>query len=273
MIEVGHKFKQFTNRVLAFFKPLPPSDLSQTAVQQRRNDALVQFAQAFITILIGLWVAPLFQAQASLVIIAAVVCSLPFVIQGFKLWLSVMTRVKSTTAHKSSSSSIHNSRTSKSPSPTHRDAGTRKSPTPAAKSNQREDIVGIILSDLQQQGWKITYNLPISKLGEVDVFLQSPNNNYFIVNVHSYGGEVFFDEGVLKRRDWQKVDNFEKDLLQHIMDQVLAVKKMKRLRSVTPLLCFTEATLSIETVNNKARDVYVVKKESLVRKLVRLDQS
>ena len=119
----------------------------------------------------------------------------------------------------------------------------------------------------------ITYNLPIPIVGEVDVFLQSPNNNYFIVNVQSYRGEVFFDEGVLKRRDWREVSNFEKDLLQHIMDQVLAVKKMKRLRLVTPLICFTEATLSIETVNNKARDVYVVKKESLVRKLVRLDQS
>ncbi len=273
MLEVRHKFKQFTDTVLAFFKPLPLSDFSPQAVQQRKNDALVQFAQAFITVLIGLWVAPLFEAQGTLVIIAAVVCSVPFVIQGFKLWMSAITGVKSTTVHKSPSSSIHNSRTSKSPSPTRRDARTPKSPTPAAKSNQREDIVGIILSDLQQQGWKITYSLPIPKLGEVDVFLQSPNNNYFIVNVQSYRGEVFFDEGILKRRDWREVSNFEKDLLGHIMDQVLAVKKLKRLRSVTPLLCFTEATLSIETVNNKARDVYVVKKESLVRKLVRLDQS
>ncbi len=273
MLEVGHKFKQFTNRVLAFFKPLPLRDLSPTAVQQRRNDALVQFAQAFITVLIGLWVAPLFEAQGTLVFIVAIVCAVPFVIQGFKLWISAVPGGKSTTEPKSPTSSIHNPRTSKSPNPTHRDARTQKSPTSSAKSNQREDIVGIILSDLQQQGWKITYNLPIPKLGEVDVFLQSPNNNYFMVNVQSYRGEVFFDEGVLKRRDWREVSNFEKDLLQHIMDQVLAVKKMKRLRSVTPLLCFTEATLSIETVNNKARDVYIVKKEALVRKLVKLDQS
>ncbi|HAA28218.1 MAG TPA: hypothetical protein DCE56_11750, partial [Cyanobacteria bacterium UBA8553] len=119
--------------------------------------------------------------------------------------MSAIAGVKSTTTHNSPSSSIHNSRTSKSPSPSRRDDRTQKSPPPAAKSNQREDIVGIILSELQQQGWKITYHLPIPKLGEVDVLLQSPNNNYFIVNVVSYRGEVFFDEGILKRRDWREV--------------------------------------------------------------------
>jgi hypothetical protein len=126
--------------------------------------------------------------------------------------------------------------------------------------------------DLQQQGWKITCNLPISNLGNVDMFLQSPNKNSFIVNIQSYQGEVFFDEGVLKRRKWSQVSDFEQDLLQLCIDQALAVKKMKRLRSVTPILCFSEATLCIETVNNKARDVYVVKKEALVRKLLRLDK-
>jgi beta-glucosidase/6-phospho-beta-glucosidase/beta-galactosidase len=76
----------------------------------------------------------------------------------------------------------------------------------------------------------------------------------------------------LKRRDWKGVSNFEQNLLQQMMAQALAVQTMKRLRNVTPILCFSEATLSIETVNNKALDVYVVKKESLVRKLLRLDR-
>lgn len=272
MLEVKNQFKQLTERVLAFFKPSPTSDLSKREAKQLRNKALAQFAQAVITVLIGVWLAPLFYQQGTLIVVTAVVCSLPFVIQGCKIWMSARPRVKSTTAYESPSSSYYSPRTSKSPSPTHRDTRTQKSPTPAAKSNRREDAVGIILSDLQQQGWKITYNLPIPKLGEVDVFLQSPNNNSFIINVQSYRGEVFFDEGVLKRRDWKEVSNFEKDLLQETMDQALAVKKMKRLPLVISLLCFTEATLSIETVNNQARDVYVVKKESLRRKLVRLDQ-
>jgi hypothetical protein len=106
----------------------------------------------------------------------------------------------------------------------------------------------------------------------VDVFLQSPNKNHFIVNFQCYRGEVFFDEGILKRRDWKGISHFDQDLLQQMMAQVLAVQTMKRLRRVTPILCFFEATLSIETVNNKALDVYVVKKESLVRKLLRLDK-
>jgi hypothetical protein len=284
-------FKKFRQKVFAFVSTSPSSDSIQEAARQRRNDALVQFAQAAITILIGVWVAPLFQAQAMFVLIAAVLCAVPFVIQGFKIWMSANPGVKNSKAGKSSSSKRSSTRTDKSLSSARRDTRTQASPSSSAQTSQapeaitpkgqREAIarsaapeaIATVLSDLQQEGWDITYHLPIPNLGDVNVFLQSPNGNYFIVNVESYRGEVFFDEGVLNRRDWKGVSNFEHDLLQQITEQALAVAKMKRLRTVTPILCFTEATLSIETVNNKARDVYVVKKESLVRKLVRLDKS
>jgi hypothetical protein len=107
----------------------------------------------------------------------------------------------------------------------------------------------------------------------VDVLLQSPHNHHFMVEIQTCRGEVFFDEGILKRREWSSLSNFNEDLLNHVTQKALAVKTLKRLPSVTPILCFTQATLSIETVNNKARDVYVVKQDYLVRKLLRLDQS
>ncbi|AFZ17795.1 NERD domain-containing protein [Allocoleopsis franciscana] len=265
-------FKNIKERVLAVFAPSPTDNSNQTAARQRRYDALIQFAQAGFTLLIGFWIAPLFYEQEMLVIVAAGVCSVPFVIQGFKLLFSNTPEMKSTTTNPSPSLVVQSRRASKLPRSQRRNARIQQTPQAVAPNHQSEDAIGILLSDLQQQGWKMKYNLPIPNLGEVDVFLQSPNKNYFIVNFQSYRGEVFFDEGILKRRDWKGISHFEQDLLQQMMAQSLALQTMKRLRSVTSVLCFSESTLSIETVNNKALDVYVVKKESLVRKLLRLDR-
>lgn len=267
-----HMFKKIKDRVLAIFAPSPTNNLDQKAAKQRRYDALIQFAQAGFTLLIGFWIAPLFYEQEILVMVAAVACSVPFVIQGFKLLLSSTPAINSTKTTPSPSSVVQNRKASKLPNSGRRYPRIQQTPQAVAPNHQSEDGISILLRDLQQPGWKMTYNLPIPNLGEVDVFLQSPNKNHFVINVKSYRGEVFFDEGILKRRDWKGISNFDQDLLQQIMAQAQAVQTMKRLRSVTPILCFSEATLSIETVNNKALDVYVVKKESLVRKLLRLDR-
>jgi hypothetical protein len=272
MLNVKRQFKKLKEKAQAFVTPSPPSDLAQVAAEERRGEALTKFAQAVLTILIGVWLAPVFFGQANLVIAVAGACSLLLVIQGFKLWFSTSSVGRNHTSYTSPSSAPQSPQTQKSPTPARQDARTQQSPKPTPKSTQPEVSAAQSFRDLQQQGWKITCNLPIPNLGNVDVFLQSPNKNSFIVNVQSYQGEVFFDEGVLRRRNWSQVSDFEQDLLQLCIDQALAVKKMKRLRSVTPVLCFSEATLCIETVNNKARDVYVVKKEALVRKLLRLDK-
>ncbi|HEY9667054.1 MAG TPA: NERD domain-containing protein, partial [Coleofasciculaceae cyanobacterium] len=164
------------------------------------------------------------------------------------------------------------SKTEKPPSPAPQSSQTHKPATPAAETPQEQKTSGSSFRELQQQGWKITCNLSLPNGDTVDVFLQSPKGNAFIVDVQSQWGEVVYEEGVLKLRQGIGVSNFENDLLGQITEQAMAVKKMKRLRSVTPILCFTEAALSIETVNNKARDVYIVKREFLVRKLLRLEK-
>ena len=285
MSGIGQKFKQWRESLLAFFRKSPDSDLNQEAARQRRNDALAQFVQAVGTLLIGLWIAPVFFAQGPVVIAVAIACSLPFFIQGFKTWTSDSPSLSSPTTSKSSSSASQTSRAYASSPPLGRrdrinqsanslprqSSRTQKPSHPVGQAAQQQETVTFFFKELQEKGWKITYNLRTPNLGNVDVLLQSPKNNSFIVNVQSYQGEVFFDEGILKRRDWKQISNFEQDLLQQVTDQALAVKKMKRLRNVTPVLCFTHAVLSIETVNNKAREVYVVKKESLVKKLIRLD--
>lgn len=284
MSGIGQKFKQWRESLLAFFSKPPNNDLNQEAARQRRNDALSQFVQAVGTLLIGLWIAPVFFAQGPVVIAVAIACSLPFFIQGFKTWTSDSPSLPFPTTSKSSSSASQTPRNYTSSRPvgqkdrinssanqTRQISRTQQSSNPVVKGTQEQESIAIFFRELQQQGWKITYNLPTPNLGNVDAFLQSPKNNSFIVNIQPYQGEVFFDEGILKCRDWKQVSNFEQDLLQQATDQALTVKKIKRLRNVTPVLCFTNAVLSIETVNNKAQEVYVVKKESLVRKLIRLD--
>ena len=272
MFNVKRQFKKLKEKTRTFVTPSPPTDLAQVETQERRGEALTKFAQAVLTIVIGVWLAPLFYGQANLVIAVAVACAVPSIVQGFKLWFSPSSGNRGNISYESPSSSPQTAQTQKSPNSRRQDTRIQQPPSSPPKTTQAEVAVAQTFRDLQQQGWKITCNLPIPNLGNADVFLQSPNKNSFIVNTQSYQGEVFFDEGVLKRRNWSQVSDFEQDLLQLCIDQALAVKKMKRLRSVTPILCFSEATLCIETVNNKARDVYVVKKEALVRKLLRLDK-
>lgn len=270
MSNVKQTFQKVKERVQGFFTLSPDSNLTPESVKQRRDEAFLQFIQGAATALMGIWLAPVFFGQSNLVIIVAVLCALPFVIHGVKIWMSAPPVTKTSTASKSPSPLRPTTRT-KLPRPTRHPSKSGNPHRSTTKITQADTTPKIPLSDLQQQGWKITYDLPLPNLGDVNVFLQSPRNNYFIIDVQSCRGEVFFDEGVLKRRDETNVANFEKDLLQQVAEQALAVKNLKRLPCVTPILCFTEAKLSIETVNNKARDVYVVKKESLVRKLVRLD--
>lgn len=267
-----HTFKKFQERVLAFFAPSPEGSLTKEAAKQRRSEALTKFAQAFFTVLIALWIAPVFFAQGPVIMIVAAICSLPFVMQGVILWLSAISITNSTTGQKVPTPVHQGAKTENPPNPAPQSSPIHKPPTPAAKTPQKEKTTGSSFRELQQQGWKITCNLSLPNGETVDVFLQSPKGNAFIVDVQSQWGEVVYEEGVLKLRQGIGVSNFENDLLGQITDRAIAVKKMKRLRSVTPILCFTEAALSIETVNNKARDVYIVKREFLVRKLLRLEK-
>lgn len=57
----------------------------------------------------------------------------------------------------------------------------------------------------------------------------------------------------------------------HARGQAAEIKKMKGIRYVTPTICFTKAELDVPTVDNFIERVYVVKHESLVRLLRRLD--
>ncbi|HLO86453.1 MAG TPA: nuclease-related domain-containing protein [Nostocaceae cyanobacterium] len=136
-----------------------------------------------------------------------------------------------------------------------------------------EEKVAEILKTLEKKGWKIEYNIRLKNWGDADVFLSSPQGNYFVIDTKSHKGGVFFDGLVLKRRFGKKVHEFsdKKDLLNAVLGQAAALKEMKGLKFVQPIICFTQANLEEINQNQKIRGVYVVSAKNLVQFLQKSD--
>src|ERR671933_467271 len=78
MLNVKRQFKQLKQRMLALISPSPEPDLAQLAAQERRSEALTNFAQVVFKFLIGVWLALFFFEQPNLVMGAVVFFSVPF---------------------------------------------------------------------------------------------------------------------------------------------------------------------------------------------------
>ncbi|MGH8002701.1 MAG: nuclease-related domain-containing protein [Brasilonema sp.] len=139
----------------------------------------------------------------------------------------------------------------------------------ADQGAQGEEEVARLLKPLECQGWKIEYNVPLKRWGDADVFLHSPKSNYFVVDVKSNKGRVFFDGAMLKRRYGKQVHDFNngKDLLQAVKGQASVLKDMKGVRVVQPIICFTQANLEKIDQNNQINGVHVVDTVNLLRLL------
>ncbi len=137
-----------------------------------------------------------------------------------------------------------------------------------------EESTALILSELEQEGWKVEYNIRLKYWGDADAFLCSPRGKCFVVDTKSNGGTVFFDGTKLMLRYGQKIYPFpkDKDILKAARGQAVSLKEMKGVRFVTPVLCFTKANLDLKKIDNKVENVYVLTKDSLVRMLRRLDR-
>ena len=144
----------------------------------------------------------------------------------------------------------------------------------ADRGAEAEESTALILSQLEQEGWEIEYNIPIRRWGDADAFLCSPKNNCFVVDTKSDGGTVFFDGTRLMKRYGKDIYSFsnDKDILKAARGQAVTLREMKRVRFVTPILCFTKANLDIKKIDNNVENVYVLKHDSLVRMLKKLDK-
>lgn len=92
------------------------------------------------------------------------------------------------------------------------------------------------------------------------MFLRSPRGNYFVVDVKSNKGRIFFDGAMLKRRYGKQVHDLNngKNLLKAVKGQASTLKDMNRVSFVQPIICFTQANLEKIEQSKQINGVYVV---------------
>jgi Nuclease-related domain len=116
----------------------------------------------------------------------------------------------------------------------------------AAQGAQGEEAVAQRLEPLQSEGWHLEFGIRHPQVGDVDVFLQSPRGNAYVIDVKSHGGTVFYQEGRLQRRYGQTIYAFEKDFLAQVRQQAQVMgRRARTARPVVPILVFTQAQLAV----------------------------
>jgi hypothetical protein len=133
-----------------------------------------------------------------------------------------------------------------------------------------EEDIATILKPLSSEGWQIEYGIRDRRLGDIDIFLISPNKRAYTINVKSHKGQVRSQDGKLYRQYGQTRYSFEKDFLSQAKQQAIAMKNQKGLRFVTPIVVFSAA--SIEISANPISHVYVLGKENLLSQLRSLER-
>ncbi|MGG6293341.1 nuclease-related domain-containing protein [Leptolyngbya sp. AN02str] len=125
-----------------------------------------------------------------------------------------------------------------------------------------EEEIAKTLEGLEALGWEIEYGRQLRGLGDVDVVCTSPKGNTYTIDVKSHRGKVTTDGEQLYRYIGQNKQPFEKDFLEQAMKQALRIKQQKRQKFVTPMIAFSDATVTIPS--GKLRGVYVVEKARLI---------
>ena len=126
-----------------------------------------------------------------------------------------------------------------------------------------EEAIAVVLTPLQSEGWQIEYGVRDRSVGDVDVFLLSPQGRAYTIDVKSHRGEVRSDGKQLYRQYGRSQYPFEKDFLNQATRQAVAMKKLKGLDFVTAIVAFSQAKVEIR--ENPVARVYVVGKQDLVR--------
>lgn len=126
-----------------------------------------------------------------------------------------------------------------------------------------EEAIAAVLTPLQKEGWQIEYGVRDRSVGDVDVFLLSPQGRAYTIDVKSHRGEVRSDGKKLYRQYGRSQYPFEKDFLNQATRQAVAMKKLKGLTFVTAIVAFSQAKVGIK--ENPVAGVYVVGKYDLVK--------
>ena len=141
----------------------------------------------------------------------------------------------------------------------------------ARRGAEAETKVADILDVLSHHKWQIEYNVKIKRWGDADVVLHSPKDNWYVVDVKSHGGTKICENGLLRKRYGKNIYDFrEGDLIYKVKGQAREVKRLKGVKWVVAMLCFTKGRVDIS--DNEVNGVYVVSDSNLVDTLLRLDE-
>lgn len=128
-----------------------------------------------------------------------------------------------------------------------------------------EEAIATLLSPLVEKGWTIEYGVEDASVGDIDVFLLSPRGKAYTIDVKSHRGLVRFNGQQLYRCHGQTRTPFEKDFLLQAQKQAIAMKNLRSLASVTPIVAFSQAR--VEVGQAAIAGVYVLGKHDLLRRL------
>ncbi|MGB3191545.1 MAG: nuclease-related domain-containing protein [Limnoraphis sp.] len=140
----------------------------------------------------------------------------------------------------------------------------------ALQGAKAEQEVAVILRILTAKNWQVEYNLPLKRWGDADVVLCSPRGNWYVIDVKSHRGRIVRENNQLKRAKGDNIyDFYEGDLLSKVRGQASEVARLKQVKWVIPMLCFTQAKVVFS--KNNINGVYVVEKIDLIRILEKLE--
>lgn len=123
-----------------------------------------------------------------------------------------------------------------------------------------EEAIAQTLMPLQQQGWQIEFGVVDRSVGDIDVFLVSPQGKAYTIDVKSHRGRVTSDGKQLYR----KGKPFEKDFLAQARRQAATIAKLRQLPFVQPMVVFSNAQVNLD---QPVADVWVVDRADLIRRL------
>lgn len=121
-----------------------------------------------------------------------------------------------------------------------------------------EEAIAQTLMPLQQQGWQIEFGVVDRSVGDIDVFLVSPEGKAYTIDVKSHRGRVTSDGKQLYRRG----KPFEKDFLAQAKRQAATIAKLRQLPFVQPMVVFSNAQVNLD---QPVAGVYVVGRADLIR--------
>lgn len=125
---------------------------------------------------------------------------------------------------------------------------------------EAEDLIAVVLKELPGD-WNVQANVVLPGCGDADFFIRSPKNRAYVLEVKGHAGKIALDGAELVRRHGGRKKTFEKDFLQQVTAQSVALQSRFCMK-VTPVLVFTRAKLPWQ--EKTIADVVILGKAHLI---------